>query len=147
DIYNAFSDEAENQKGSLDGTDKMWVINYKKRLLEASKIKNAISEARRALSAERWPIIFVETKAERSIDIQEQLRLQEQFKRAKAIAERTGGDRPKRSDYKGLLSDGIINVLEATMERIGTTVISIPSAEDVIKNEIGAQNVAIFTGS
>ena len=147
DIYNAFSDEAENQKGSLDGTDKMWVINYKKRLLEASKIKNAISEARRALSAERWPIIFVETKAERSIDIQEQLRLQEQFKRAKAIAERTGGDRPKRSDYKGLLSDGIINVLEATMERIGTTVISIPSAEDVIKNEIGANDVAIFTGS
>jgi hypothetical protein len=145
--YNAFAAEAEAQKSSLDGTEKMWIINYKKRLLEASKIKNAISEARRALSAERWPIIFVETKAERSIDIQEQLRLQEQFKRAKAIAERTGGDRPKRSDYKGLLSDGIINVLEATMERIGTTVISIPSAEDVIKNEIGANNVAIFTGS
>lgn len=145
--YNAFAAEAEAQKSSLDGTEKMWIINYKKRLLEASKIKNAISEARRALSAERWPIIFVETKAERSIDIQEQLRLQEQFKRAKAIAERTGGDRPKRSDYKGLLSDGIINVLEATMERIGTTVISIPSAEDVIKNEIGANDVAIFTGS
>ena len=145
--YNAFAAEAEAQKSSLDGTEKMWIINYKKRLLEASKIKNAISEARRALSAERWPIIFVETKAERSIDIQEQLRLQEQFKRAKAIAERTGGDRPKRSDYKGLLSDGIINVLEATMKRIGTTVISIPSAEDVIKNEIGANDVAIFTGS
>ena len=145
--YNAFAAEAEAQKSSLDGTEKMWIINYKKRLLEASKIKNAISEARRALSAGRWPIIFVETKAERSIDIQEQLRLQEQFKRAKAIAERTGGDRPKRSDYKGLLSDGIINVLEATMERIGTTVISIPSAEDVIKNEIGANDVAIFTGS
>ena len=145
--YNAFAAEAEAQKSSLDGTEKMWIINYKKRLLEASKIKNAISEARRALSAERWPIIFVETKAERSIDIQEQLRLQEQFKRAKAIAERTGGDRPKRSDYKGLLSDGIINVLEATMDRIGTTVISIPSAEDVIKNEIGANDVAIFTGS
>ncbi len=145
--YNAFAAEAEAQKSSLDGTEKMWIINYKKRLLEASKIKNAISEARRALSAERWPIIFVETKAERSIDIQEQLRLQEQFKRAKAIAERTGGDRPKRSDYKGLLLDGIINVLEATMERIGTTVISIPSAEDVIKNEIGANDVAIFTGS
>ena len=145
--YNAFAAEAEAQKSSLDGTEKMWIINYKKRLLEASKIKNAISEARRALSAERWPIIFVETKAERSIDIQEQLRLQEQFKRAKAIAERTGGDKPKRSDYKGLLSDGIINVLEATMGRIGTTVISIPSAEDVIKNEIGANDVAIFTGS
>jgi len=145
--YNAFAAEAEAQKGSLDGTEKMWIINYKKRLLEASKIKNAISEARRALSAGRWPIIFVETKAERSIDIQEQLRLQEQFKRAKAIAERTGGERPKRSDYEGLLSDGIINVLEATMEQIGTTVISIPSAEDVIKNEIGANDVAIFTGS
>jgi hypothetical protein len=145
--YNAFAAEAEAQKGSLDGTEKMWIINYKKRLLEASKIKNAISEARRALSAGRWPIIFVETKAERSIDIQEQLRLQEQFKRAKAIAERTGGEKPKRSDYQGLLSDGIINVLEATMERIDTTVISIPSAEDVIKNEIGANDVAIFTGS
>jgi hypothetical protein len=33
------------------------------------------------------------------------------------------------------------------MQRIGTTVISIPSAEDVIKNEIGANDVAIFTGS
>ncbi len=145
--YNAFAAEAEAQKSSLDGTEKMWIINYKKRLLEASKIKNAIGEARRALSAKRWPIIFVETKAERSIDIQEQLRLQEQFKRAKAIAERTGGERPKRSDYEGLLSDGIINVLEATMDRLGTTVISIPSAEDVIKNEIGANDVAIFTGS
>jgi len=96
DIYNAFSDEAENQKGSLDGTDKMWVINYKKRLLEASKIKNAISEARRALSAERWPIIFVETKAERTIDINEQRRLQQEFKRAKALAKMMGASRLSR---------------------------------------------------
>jgi hypothetical protein len=145
--YNAFAAEAEAQKSSLDGTEKMWIINYKKRLLEASKIRNAIGEARRALSAKRWPIIFVETKAERSIDIEEQRRLQEQFKRAKALAEMMGGERPKRSDYEGLLSDGIINVLEATMDRLGTTVISIPSAEDVIKNEIGANDVAIFTGS
>jgi len=147
DIYNAFSDEAENQKGSLDGTDKMWVINYKKRLLEASKIKNAISEARRALSAERWPIIFVETKAERTIDINEQRRLQQEFKRAKALAKMMGGESPKRSDYPGLLSDGLINLLESTMDKVGISAIEIPSAEEVIKREIGAQNVAIFTGS
>ena len=145
--YNAFSDAAEAQKSSLDGTEKMWIINYKKRLLEASKIRNAIGEARRALSAGRWPIIFVETKAERSIDIEEQRRLQDQYKRDKALAKMMGGETPRRSDYPGLLSDGIISVLEATMDRLGTTVISIPSAEDVIKSEIGANDVAIFTGS
>ena len=147
DIYNAFSDEAENQKGSLDGTDKMWVINYKKRLLEASKVKNAINEAWRALNAGRWPIIFVETKAERTIDINEQRRLQQEFKRAKALAQMMGGESPKRSDYPGLLSDGLINLLESTMDKVGISAIEIPSAEDVIKREIGAQNVAIFTGS
>lgn len=145
--YNAFAAEAEAQKGSLDGTEKMWIINYKKRLLEASKIRNAIGEARRALNAGRWPIIFVETKAERSIDIEEQRRLQDQYNRDKALAKMMGGETPRRSDYPGLLSDGIINVLEATMDRLGATVISIPSAEDVIKNEIGANDVAIFTGS
>ena len=147
DIYNAFSDEAENQKGSLDGTDKMWVINYKKRLLEASKVKNAINEAWRALNAGRWPIIFVETKAERTIDINEQRRLQQEFKRAKALAKMMGGESPKRSDYPGLLSDGLINLLESTMDKVGISAIEIPSAEEVIKREIGAQNVAIFTGS
>jgi hypothetical protein len=145
--YNAFAAEAEAQKSSIDGTEKMWIINYKKRLLEASKIRNAISEARRALNAGRWPIIFVETKAERSIDIEEQRRLQDEYNRDKALAKMMGGETPRRSDYPGLLSDGIINVLEATMDRLGTTVISIPSAEDVIKNEIGANDVAIFTGS
>ena len=147
DIYNAFSDEAENQKGSLDGTDKMWVINYKKRLLEASKVKNAINEAWRALNAGRWPIIFVETKAERTIDINEQRRLQQEFKRAKTLAKMMGGESPKRSDYPGLLSDGLINLLESTMDKVGISAIEIPSAEEVIKREIGAQNVAIFTGS
>jgi hypothetical protein len=147
DIYNAFSDEAENQKGSLDGTDKMWVINYKKRLLEASKVGNAINEAWRALNAGRWPIIFVETKAERTIDINEQRRLQQEFKRAKALAKMMGGESPRRSDYPGLLSDGLINLLESTMDKVGVSAIEIPSAEDVIKREIGAQNVAIFTGS
>jgi hypothetical protein len=147
DIYNAFSDEAENQKGSLDGTDKMWVINYKKRLLEASKVGNAINEAWRALNAGRWPIIFVETKAERTIDINEQRRLQQEFKRAKALAKMMGGESPKRSDYPGLLSDGLINLLESTMDKVGISAIEIPSAEEVIKREIGAQNVAIFTGS
>ena len=147
DIYNAFSDEAENQKGSLDGTDKMWVINYKKRLLEASKVGNAINEAWRALNAGRWPIIFVETKAERTIDINEQRRLQQEFKRAKALAKMMGGESPRRSDYPGLLSDGLINLLESTMDKVGISAIEIPSAEDVIKREIGAQNVAIFTGS
>jgi hypothetical protein len=147
DIYNAFSDEAENQKGSLDGTDKMWVINYKKRLLEASKVANATNEAWRALNAGRWPIIFVETKAERTIDINEQRRLQQEFKRAKALAKMMGGESPRRSDYPGLLSDGLINLLESTMDKVGVSAIEIPSAEDVIKREIGAQNVAIFTGS
>jgi hypothetical protein len=99
------------------------------------------------LNAGRWPIIFVETKAERTIDINEQRRLQQEFKRAKALAKMMGGESPRRSDYPGLLSDGLINLLESTMDKVGVSAIEIPSAEDVIKREIGAQNVAIFTGS
>jgi hypothetical protein len=145
-MYKAFEKAVEENKGSLAGFSKAWIKNFQKRILEASKIAIAINEASNALKAGRWPIIFVETKAERKIDIPRLLDLEGQWRREADLARRMGEKIPSRSIF-GLPPMGITDVLASFMEETGISVIEIPSAEDTIKAKFGEDNVAIFTGS
>lgn len=145
-MYRAFEKAVEENKGSLAGFSKAWIKNFQKRILEASKIAIAINEASNALKAGRWPIVFVETKAERKIDIPRLLDLEDQWRREADLARRMGEKIPSRSIF-GLPPMGITDVLASFMEETGISVIEIPSAEDTIKAKFGEDNVAIFTGS
>src|SRR5262249_25754704 len=64
--YNALTEAAANHEDQLLGFGAAWVVNLQKRILEASKVERGIEEARSALERGRFPILFVETKAERS---------------------------------------------------------------------------------
>jgi hypothetical protein len=145
-IYKAFENAVEENKSALAGFSKAWIKNFQKRILEASKIDIAINEANNALKAGRWPIIFVETKAERKIDIPRLLDLEDQWRREMDLARRMNERGPSRSEF-GLPPMGITDVLASFMEETGISVIEIPSAEDAVKAKFGEDNVAIFTGS
>jgi hypothetical protein len=145
-IYEAFENAVEENKGALAGFAKAWIKNFQKRILEASKIDIAINEASNALKAGRWPIIFVETKAERKIDIPRLLDLEDQWRREVDLARRMDERGPSRAQF-GLPPMGITDVLASFMEETGISVIEIPSAEDTVKARFGEDNVAIFTGS
>jgi hypothetical protein len=145
-IYEAFENAVEENKSALAGFAKAWIKNFQKRILEASKIDIAINEASNALKAGRWPIIFVETKAERKIDIPRLLDLEDQWRREVDLARRMNERGPSRAQF-GLPPMGITDVLASFMEETGISVIEIPSAEDTVKARFGEDNVAIFTGS
>lgn len=146
DIYNAISRAAENNEDSLQGFAAAWIINFKKRLLEAAKVQRGIEEAKSAIGRGRNPIIFVETKAERMIDIPGLLDRERQW--AMAVEEaRSQHDRPPPRSAFGLPPVGVTDVLEEFMNETGRAVITIPSAEDVIVEALGKDNVAVFTGS
>ncbi len=145
-IYKAFENAVEENKSALAGFSKAWIKNFQKRILEASKIDIAINEASNALKAGRWPIVFVETKAERKIDIPDLLEREGEWQREVDLARRMGERPPARSAF-GLPPMGITDVLASFMEETGISVIEIPSAEDAVKAKFGEDNVAIFTGS
>jgi hypothetical protein len=145
-IYKAFENAVEENKSALAGFSKAWIKNFQKRILEASKIDIAINEASNALKAGRWPIIFVETKAERKIDIPDLLEREGEWQREVDLARKMSERPPARSAF-GLPPMGITDVLASFMEETGISVIEIPSAEDAVKAKFGEDNVAIFTGS
>lgn len=145
-MYQAFEAAVEENKGALAGFAKAWIKNFQKRILEASKINIAITEAENALKAGRWPIVFVETKAERKIDIPELQRREAQWQQEVGMARRMGERPPPRSAF-GLPPMGITDVLSSFMDETGISVIEIPSAEDAVKAKFGEDKVAIFTGS
>lgn len=145
-MYTAFENAVKENEGALAGFAKAWIKNFQKRILEASKIDIAINEANNALKAGRWPIVFVETKAERKIDIPDLQRREAQWQQEVGMARRMGERPPPRSDF-GLPPMGITDVLSSFMEETGISVIEIPSAEDAVKAKFGEDNVAIFTGS
>lgn len=145
-MYKAFENAVKENEGALAGFAKAWIKNFQKRILEASKIDIAINEANNALKAGRWPIVFVETKAERKIDIPDLQRREAQWQQEVGMARRMGERPPPRSDF-GLPPLGITDVLSSFMDETGISVIEIPSAEDAVKARFGEDNVAIFTGS
>jgi hypothetical protein len=146
EVYKQISLAADKMGPRLMGFGSAWVANFKKRILEMSKVNHAIAEAKSAIDRGRNPIIFVETKAERTInipDIQERL---DQYERAVVEAMQTNDTPPNRSDF-GLPPAGVAETLIEYMNATGQEVIEIPSAEDMIRTALGANNVAIFTGS
>src|SRR5262249_21904523 len=101
---------------------------------------------RSALERGRFPILFVETKAERSIDIPDLMQRQREWESAVAMAQQMKDKPPPRSAF-GLPPHGVVETLSNYMAITGDEKIVIPSAEDVITKALGADNVAIFTGS
>lgn len=152
--YNSFTAAAVMLRSQLKGSARMWVSNFSKRLLEAAKVDSAIAEAEAALKRGRFPIIFVETKAERELDIPALVELEREYRTDRAIALREGHEMPKRSNYKvhptdktGLPPEGIVDVLEAHMVASGETKILIPGVEERVIEHFGEDMVAIYTGT
>lgn len=124
----------------IPGMGRAWVTNFQKRVLEASKVQVAIDEAQKALDKGRFPIIFVETKAERIINVSELVKLERQYNMMDK------NDRPSRKAF-GLPPQGIVPMLAEVVEVTRQNIIHIPSAEDLINDHFGEKNVAVFTGS
>lgn len=143
--YQALLQAATEKEDFLPGNSRAWIVNFQKRLLEASKVQTAIGEARSALDRGRFPIIFVETKAERILDIPDLIRREEAWAIAAAQASAMREAPPKRSEF-GLPPPGITDVLGRYMDLTGEGTINIPSAEDLVKEAFPGQ-VAIYTGS
>lgn len=118
-----------------------WLINFQKRLLESSKIEAGVKEAEAALKAGRFPILFVETKSERVIDIDDLSQRNNEYLQEKQINRRVN-----RKNYN-LPPEGIVELFELYRAETGESVITIPPAEQVIQEHFGNDKVAIFTGS
>lgn len=144
--YNSLTAAAERNESSLRGFGKAWVVNLQKRLLESAKVQRGIEEAKDALARGRNPIIFVETKADRDIDIPDLIRREEEYEAAVREAITMKDTPPKRSDHK-LPPMGVVDVLRAFMNDTGQDKIVIPGAEKVIMDALGEENVALFTGT
>jgi len=129
----------------LPGFAKAWIINFSKRLMEAAKVQTAINEAESSLARGRWPIIFVETKAERTINIPDLLERENDWRIANGTRDPGEASVP-RSAY-GLPPSGITEVMEEFMRITGITKLEIPSAEDLIVKHFGVDKTAVFTGS
>ena len=146
ETYAAFSAAAAENQDSLAGFGAAWVVNFQKRLLEAAKVQHGIREAEAALKRGRFPILFVETKAERNIDIPELIEAKQRWEMAVSEAMKLGDKPPARSEF-GVPPPGVVETLASFMDTTGTSRIEIPSAEDIIKEHFGDGKVAIFTGS
>lgn len=144
-LYNEFTLAAEAHDDELYGIPKAQIVNLQKRMLEAAKIQRGIQEAKAAIKRGRFPIIFVETKAERRIDIPDLIQRERDYERA-VRSTMFDEPRPKRSDF-GLPSHQVMEVYKTYYDNTGNGIIQIPSAEDVIKDAMGEGQVAIFTGS
>lgn len=144
--YVAFTKAAAENEGALAGFGAAWVVNFQKRLLEAAKVQHGIREAESALERGRFPILFVETKAERKIDIPDLIERKDRWESAVSEAMKMGDKPPPRSEF-GVPPPGVVETLESFMHSTGTERIEIPSAEDIIKKHFGEGRVAIFTGS
>jgi hypothetical protein len=147
-VYDAIVNAAAEVEGQrrIPSVSRAWMVNFQKRLLEASKVEQAITETKGALSRKRFPVVFVETKAPRRYDIPDLVEKEAEYARDKALAAQTGDDVPKRSEY-GLPPDGIVDILAAFMKNTGESVIDIPPIEQVFLSRFGRDQVAIYTGS
>ncbi len=145
-MYEELMAAAERNEDLLHGFGAAYIVNLQKRILEAAKVQQGIEEARDAIKRGRYPILFVETKAERNIDIEDLIRREEEWRRAVAEAQQQRDKPPSRAQYK-LPPPGVVDVLASYAAATDQNTINIPSAEDVIIKALGADNVAIFTGS
>lgn len=145
-LYDDFANAAAVHDEELVGLVKAQIVNLQKRLLEAAKVERGIQEAENALNRGRYPIIFVETKAERKIDIPDLIRREEEYNIAVGQALSMRERPPSRKDF-GLPFEAQMRVYRTYMEQTGNPIIQIPSAEDVIVDHFGKDNVAVFTGS
>jgi hypothetical protein len=128
------------------GVGAMWITNFAKRLLESSKVDVAIKEAQSALERGRFPIIFIETKAERILDIPDLIEKERKYNIIAAQAKARKEKPPPRKEF-GLPPKGIVPILAKVMETTGEKIIHIQPAEERIQDAFGADDVAIYTGS
>lgn len=144
--YSGLVKSAVDFGGELGTVGRMWMQNFLKRILEASKVDVSIKEAGAALARGRYPVIYVETKAERSYDIPDLIQREQEWRQAAAMARAMREAPPRRVEF-GLPPQGIVQVLAGYMDRTGEKLLTIPSAEDVIMGHFGADQVAVYTGS
>lgn len=144
-IEEAAPDTNKDGNPMFRGYDAAWIVNFQKRILEASKVQDGIARAREALARGRQVVIFVETKAERELDIPDLIRRNEEWNAAKNAALMQKEKPPTAKEF-GALSNPLTDLLRA-MQRRGHEKIVIESAEDLIKKGLGEDNVAIYTGS
>lgn len=146
-LYNTIMGIIERKEVMLIGMDQAYMVNFLKRILEASKVEAAIQEARQAMERGRFPIIFTETKAERVIDIAEMLYNEERWEAAAREARAMNESAPRRSDYNLPGSPALTKMLGLVAELYGEDVLTIPPAEEVIAKALGAENIAVYNGS
>ena len=143
-IKEALSATFQSQPGLMD---RAYLTNYLKRVLEASKVSQAVIEAQAAIEAGRFPIIFTETKVDRTIDVDYWNEQEIVYAQAVAAARATGDSAGPRSDYGLPPSRFITEVFTIATGELGYSTITIPAAEDVITESIDKSKIAVYNGS
>lgn len=145
DIYQTLAGIIADKKVSVHGIGQAWVKNYLKRILEAAKVEQAIEEAKKAMNAGRFPIIFSETKSEREIDVDFWLEQEEIY--AEMLASKKPGDTiPPRSDFDLPPQKEITKLFELASHELGKTIFRIEPIKAVIEAELGADEIALYNG-
>jgi hypothetical protein len=138
----------------LEGIEHAWMVNFQKRLLEASKVTQAITEAKAALDRKRFPVVFVETKAERNYNIPEIIEKDRDYEEMAQQYRAQKLSPPPRSTWSRGKDDktplppaGIVAMLAQFMADQGEPNIVIPPVEEVFMTHFGRDKVAVYTGS
>jgi len=135
-ITNAFDYAMDNLPGKQKGQLAAYGVNLRKRILEASKLDQAIAAAKSAIKEGRNPIIFVETKAERRIDTDSIITAYDMW-------EQTPRDlRDKKPPYSKVTYNAAKAIQDA-----GFDVLTLEPTQSKIVEAFGEENVAIYTGA
>jgi len=109
--------------------------NLQKRLLEHGKVDAGIAQAEKHLADGKQVVIFVETKAERFLDVDGVLEAMEAYEMTKAL-----GD-------EGRPHSKVVEATCKALHNVGIHKIELPSTEKTIFDHFGRDNVAIYTGA
>ena len=154
---------------STEGMVRPWIVNYKKRIVEISKIEVALSEAEKAIARGRNPIIFVETKSERDIDIGKMLALEARYMEMAASAKMEDDKMPPRGEWVESINRArkseaeaagredyeeaylppyeVCRLLEVYKHQTNENFLTIPSSEQLVQERLKKYGVSVFTGS
>jgi len=140
-FYDKVSQALDTKQEELPSRDRgqfaMQKVLLKKRMLENAKIDTGIELAQEAIKQNRFPIIFVETKAQRKIDVNNVI---EKYQGWVANPYTPDGVRKKAPVAKSMYNMAL-GLKEAGIEKI-----DLPSTAQKIIQKIGKENVAVYTG-
>ena len=141
DLYSKVSVALDRKQESLNmgerGQFAMYKVGLQKRMLESAKIDAGIEAAKEALKKGRFPIIFVETKAKRELNIK---KIIEDYESWQTNPFEPDGEK-KRPPYSKAVYNTALALKDAGINELKLE----PTVKKIIQ-AFGKENVAVYTG-